>query len=287
MAGKLEARQKIADFARTLVGSHYLWGSTGGVPGMGGGSYYREIGKEDLSSIPVNVAPPSLDPRSPCVKAAECNASGHYVCAGRFRKAGGSIINDPTDQDLLNFLADCRQVGSDVRYVPTGPTATWQSLFQSRLTPRVIQGSDIQDLGGTVVTGRTVWGEDCSHVRHFDCLGFIHYVLNHTTKKYFNSPHLWIGAISDYHKDAITEEVDKTDPPVPGDILFRGSPSKDNPDVMTWHHIGFLYHETSNGTDVAKVVQAEMAVTGVHDTEPYNQGASWTDRRRLKDVYLP
>jgi hypothetical protein len=282
MAGKMDARQNIVGFARTLVGSHYLWGSTGGAPNMGGGSLYRQSEKGDLLSVDVTIARPSLEPRAPCVKAAECRASGVYVCAGRFRKvAGGKIITNYGDQDLRDFLDNCEQVGSDVIYVPRGPTATWESLFQKRLTPRVIVGPGVQDtISGLVISNKPVWGEDCTNVQHFDCLGFISYVLNHTTKKYFNSPHLWIGAISDYHR--ITDEVSMADPPVPGDLLFRGEPSKEKPGEMTWHHIGFLYKEG----DIGKVVQAEMAVTGVHDTEHYHPD-HWTSRRRLSDEYLP
>ncbi len=289
MPGKMEARQAIADFAMTLVGSHYLWGSTGATPYVGGGAFYRVPRKDDLLSVPVTIAPPSLEPRSPCVGAAQCNASGHYVCAGRFRKAGGSLITNFADPALLDFLRDCnvtdRQVENkhdvlkQVTFVSRRADADWQSLFAKRLTPRVILGDGVQDTFGNreIITGRAVWGEDCTNVRHFDCLGFIHYVLNHITKKYFNSPNLWAGAISDYVRN--TEEVDKSDPPVAGDLVFRGAPSKKDPKEMSWEHIGFL---AANG----KVVQAEMAVTGVHADEVYN-GANWTARRRLPDSALP
>jgi hypothetical protein len=288
MPGKMEARQAIVDFALTLVGSHYLWGSTGATPIVGGGAFYRNPGEDDLLSVPVTIAPPLLHRRSPCVGAALCTAAGYYVCAGRFRKINGSMISDFNDPALLSFLSDCRPTDSrrvrhtrilkQVTYVSRSPEVGWQSLFMRRLTPRVILGSGVQDIpSGEIITGRAVWGEDCTNVRHFDCLGFIHYVLNHITKKYFNSPNLWAGAISDYVRN--TEEVDKSDPPVAGDLVFRGAPSKKDPKEMSWEHIGFL---AANG----KVIQAEMAVTGVHADELYNE-ANWTARRRLRDGFLP
>jgi hypothetical protein len=286
MAGKLAARQKIVDVAMSLIGSHYLWGSTGATPYVAAGSPYWLKKKDasgnatqELVSIPVSVARPCLDPRSPCVKAAYCEADTPHVCAGRFRKVGGSVINDIDDVVLASFLSNCEVVGRDVMFVESGPTSTWQSLFAPRLTPRVIIGKNITDLDGkTVLSGRAVWGEDCSPKRHFDCIGFISYVLNQATQKYFDPKMPWGGGIGDYFK--ITDEVGLGDAAVPGDIVFRGELDTDHPENSKWHHIAFI---TANG----KVVQAEMAVTGVHADNTYDGAASWTARRRLQDALLP
>jgi cell wall-associated NlpC family hydrolase len=290
MAGKMEARLKIVDVAMSLIGSHYLWGATGATPYVACGSPYwvdvkdphtNQVTKE-LTSIPVKVARPSLSPFAPCVNAAQCDADTPHVCAGRFRKAGGSIIKDAMDFELLTFLGYCEQVGGDVRYVNTDEPTGWTSLFAPRLTPRVIIGKKIQDTNGNIISGIPVWGEDCSQKRHFDCLGFISYVLNQATRKYFNPRVPWAGAISDYFNDPyhLSEEIALTDEPVPGDIVFRGDLDKDHPNNSKWHHIGFIGRQ-------GKVVQAEMAVTGVHADADYNHGATWTARRRLKDAQLP
>ena len=43
MVGKLAARQAIIDLAKSLVGSHYLWGSTGATPYVACGTSYRPL----------------------------------------------------------------------------------------------------------------------------------------------------------------------------------------------------------------------------------------------------
>lgn len=53
-----------------------------------------------------------------------------------------------------------------------------------------------------------------------------------------------------------------------------------NPNNSKSHHIASLAGD-------GLVVQAEMAVTGVHADDRYVKGAGWTARRRLKDSSLP
>jgi cell wall-associated NlpC family hydrolase len=120
------------------------------------------------------------------------------------------------------------------------------------------------------------WGEDCRWKRHFDCIGFINYVFNHTTHNPYNPEKPWSANIQQWYDS--TQEVKKDAPTVPADILFRGVLDKDT-SQMKWDHIALL-------TEDRYVAQAEQAVKGVHDDEPYHDGNSWTARRRLGDQYF-
>ena len=262
MVDKLGARQKVIDLAKTFAGSHYLWGSAGATPGGQDGSPHRP-GRVGMSY-------PSLDPMSPSLNAADCAVSGYYVCAGRFLKAPGGRMVPPTDDDLFDYLTCFRREGWNVYQL--GYADDRRSYFLN-LTPRKIIGENID----SKYQGKIVWGEDCRWKRHFDCIGFINYVFNKTTKNPYKPTEVWSANIQQWFDS--TQEVKFTDPPVPGDILFRGDIDKKT-SAMVWHHIALL------GED-GYVVQAEQAVMGVHNDEPYGNGAAWTARRRLGGQFFP
>ncbi len=266
MAGKLDARQKVIDLARTFNGSHYLWGSAGATPGFQDGSPHRPGS--------VSLARPSLDPHSPCLNAAQCSVSGYYVCAGRCVKAHGPIVQ-PSDLtgrwnlDLGDFLTTFRAEGWKVYML--GYADEKRSYFLN-LTPRVVIGSNIDER----YQGRIVWGEDCRWKRHFDCIGFINYVFNKTAPNIYSKDKLWSANIEQWVNS--TQEVNLDSPAVPGDILFRGGVNKKT-GTMEYHHIALLAEDNY-------VVQAEQAVTGVHDDSPYI-AKEWDFRRRLGDQFFP
>jgi hypothetical protein len=190
------SRQAIVDFALTLVGSHYLWGSGGDTPEWDNGVWY-------LSSS-VAIGPPSTDPNAPSVFAAQCKKSGFYVCAGRFEKIYGGRYAYSTDHDLQDYLTELQNLYP----------ALWEP-FHLIFSPRVAQGANI---GAN--SGRIIWGEDCRRKRHFDCISFVNYVLSATTKtqwgfsisQYADAPGKYLQKIDDVH-----------DAPVAGDILLRGT----------------------------------------------------------------
>jgi cell wall-associated NlpC family hydrolase len=225
-------RQSIADCAKDLTGSHYLWGSGGATPGAANGAAYRP------GSVTLHA--PQTDPKNPKIFAATCNVAGYFVCAGRYDKIPGGRPAHSADQDLVNYL---RQLPDD--------TSAWQPYCQW-FSPRMVEGSN--------VTRQIVWGEDCRARRHFDCISFVNYVLTQTT-----IPN-WSASIAQYTSQ--TTEVNRSDRPVPGDILTRGTT-----------HIGIL---DSDG----HVIQAEMSSAGVHADEVYN-ASRWTRRGRLADSVLP
>jgi len=242
-------RKAITTFARTLLGSHYLWGSAGAFPGVLNGSRYRP------GSVPWNE--PSLQLADLSLCAAKCDVAGHYVCAGRFEKSGGSIVA-ANDTLLTDFLHGCSQKYANALL------AQWDSTGL-RQTPRVVRGSNVD------AAGKIVWGENCYNRRHFDCISFVNYVLTETTVVPSRTEG-WHGAIEHY-AGSWTTDVPLADPPVAADILIRYS--EDDQGVRHYHHIGFL-------DDNNYVVQAEMASAGVHADERYNP-SRWQLRRRLND----
>jgi hypothetical protein len=245
--------KKITDFARTLLGSHYLWGSAGASPGQMNGARYRP------GSVPWNE--PSLHFADLSVCAAKCDVAGHYVCAGRFEKSGGSIVS-ADDPHLTEFLHGCSEKYANALL------AQWDSIGLPQ-TPRVVRGNNV------AAAGKIVWGENCYGRRHFDCISFVNHVLNESTIP-DDRAHGWTGSIELYAGNNWTTEVPLTDPPIAADILIRFSEGDDG--VRHYHHIGFL-------NDNNFVIQAEMASAGVHADERYNP-SRWQMRRRLQNKYL-
>jgi hypothetical protein len=246
----VDGRKAITTFARTLIGCHYLWGSGGAYPGHLNGARYRP------GSVPWNE--PSLQITSLSICAAKCDVLGHYVCAGRFDKAGGYELK-PDDPSLKNFLS--QYASADL--------AQWESMTL-RLTPRIVRGKDVPS------AGKIIMGENCVGVRHFDCISFINYVLGETTKSP-DPKNGWSGNIQQWASDLWTTDVPLGDPRVAGDILIRYF---DDDKGRHYNHIAFL-------DDDGYVVQAEMASAGVHARERYIADPKvWKLRRRMKDQHI-
>ena len=259
MVDNLGYRQNIIDVAKKLSGCHYLWGSAGASPGSQDGADYRPGS--------VTLARPSLEVRSPCLNAARCDASGStYVCAGRWRNVPYGRKTDERDPDLIDFLSKFRAEGWHVYML--GYADAKRDYFL-KLTPRKIVGENISVEDGG---GQTVWGEDCRWIRHFDCIGFINYVLNETTSAPYDNAkniHGWSNDIDGWVRN--TQPVDMGEAPVPGDLLFRKN------DKGGWGHIAFLSGDNT-------VVQAQDAAHGVHATERFP--GNWHARGRLSSYFF-
>jgi cell wall-associated NlpC family hydrolase len=243
----LDGRKVITVFARTFIGSHYLWGSGGAFPGQLNGARYRP------GSVPWNEA--SLHHADLSICAAKCDVQGHYVCAGRYEKAGGQVVPD-NDVALHDFLS----------HYSSAALAQWDSM-PLRLTPRVVRGV------GVPSAGKIVLGENCTGIRHFDCISFINYVLSETTK-IPDQKNGWSADIKLWSENGTTD-VPMNAPNVAGDILIR---YYDDANGRHFSHIAFL-------DDNGYVVQAQMASAGVHADEPYNSNA-WQIRRRLENQFI-
>jgi len=189
-------RAAIITFAKTLVGSHYVWGSGGDMPEYDNGVYY--------APSTVCMAPSSTDLDFPSVFAAQLNRDqqkryGVYVCAGRCKRLGNrtAAIVDPT---YVNYMDTLRNT----------PEPLWDS--REGMSPRIARGGNIGHNDG-----RPVWGEDCRNKRHFDCISFVNYVLSHTTKT------SWGFTIKQYLTESRPDfwtTVDPSAAPADGDILL-------------------------------------------------------------------
>ncbi|HKT07056.1 MAG TPA: hypothetical protein VJR24_04090 [Gemmatimonadaceae bacterium] len=165
-----ERRTAILALARKLADqkAHYLWGAEGQTPSSRAPYYFA----------PVSVGSDPATFKSTTFGAAWLHdATGSpFVCAGRCFDAAPSpaaaiIAHPETDPKLKEFVE---------KYHKTHPS---QYTYPEPLTPRVIVGSgDGEPMDYTTGTprhlaGTLVWGESCNGKQHFDCGGFIRWVV--------------------------------------------------------------------------------------------------------------
>jgi hypothetical protein len=188
------AQWMLSETARSLEGSHYVWGAAGAAPGQQNGAPYRP-GMVGLTTI-------DLGARKPSVYAATCSADGLHVCGGNYRRLPfNSVIGDLSDEWLVSYLE--KQRAAVRRGLSPEPDS-------DGTTPRQVQGY--------TVTSVYAWGSDCRGVRHFDCIGFVNYCLSVVC----NRDRLASGFSGEiaWHKQ-YTQAVSLSAPPVAGDILTK------------------------------------------------------------------
>jgi len=196
---------QIVQLARRQVGEHYLWGGRGEIPGGGTAC--------SLPARNVSMAPDSFDQRAPIVRTA-IHPQFHAYCAGRWGTKSGGRPFDPRDTDLINYLEQQK----------FKPPERVQDYFG--FTPPKVSGGQYTDIA-------LVWGEPCNGKRHFDCVGFLNWILSNA----FGSAFVW--NISDYrtkyasqnqHFDLVAERFNpQSHKLLPGDIAVSGT-----------EHIGFV-----------------------------------------------
>ena len=161
-----------------------------------------------------------------------------------------SIVASPTDQDLKDYLA---KLGPDPN--------TWPNFYEI-YTPRRAYGQGQK--------GVLVWGEDCTGIRHFDCVSYVNYCMWRLKRKSYSyeirhwkdegsgkGRNVWKSTITGatvYNLKARGAKPDLED----GDIV-AGT-------LANSEHIGFV---GSDGT----VYQAQDTTTGVHGDGKYKDGA--------------
>jgi hypothetical protein len=157
-----EVGSKVIAVARELIGSHYINGAYGAIPGKGGGCPCRPGGVE-LIADPNRLDSARLPSpaKNLAVFAAEMTIKKYCVCAGNYSSMNprGREVS-ATDRDLLAYLASLKG----------RPPATWQN-YQTHYTPRRAFGPG----PGGDLNGKLVLGQSCAGIRHFDCVGFISY----------------------------------------------------------------------------------------------------------------
>lgn len=223
-----------------LMGAHYLKGARGGIPGEGP-AVGREVRlKEDSKwdTLRVHTGTNSLQ-----------------NCYGRWKTVNGFLFQVGSSElaRLKDYVADNKGTPMDSwPFFPDPPT------FGAQLFPRRLGGA-----GSGIAAA-----EDCRGKRHFDCIGFIYWVLHEISPTVEWENH----SISNYEQGF--KQVEKmgrlqADELKHGDIVTRTDSSP--------KHIGFI----SFGN---KVVHASMESIGMK-IESYNR-EDWTGVSRVKDAYL-
>lgn len=144
-------------------GAHYLWSAEGHKPTKAARNLAPAVLSKDQAD-------------KTCFCAATLTYGGVvYVCAGRCLHpdlAGiaptPKVVNSPKDDGNLQRFIDKYGSNLDAEYG-----------WGFELTPRVVKGDSIMDYTRNVdLTGQVVWGEGCDDTLHFDCGGFVRYVVN-------------------------------------------------------------------------------------------------------------
>jgi hypothetical protein len=173
--------RRLIETARQFLGCHYLNGAYGARPmpndSDDGGGLSNRPGGVVLIADPKRLDPSAVgDPKKAiAVKAAAMTVKEYCVCAGRYLKVGGGREASPSDDDLKKYLSSL--AGKDPKSWPN---------FVDRFTPRRVYG---QREGG-----KLVWGEDCTGVRHFDCITYVNYCMSQVGKLVTNSIDQWSSA---------------------------------------------------------------------------------------------
>lgn len=176
--GDAHMGRKLIDAARGYLDCHYLNGAYGAIPmanakADGGGAPMRRGGVVLIADVK-RLDPTITNAESAiAVKAATMTVKEYCVCAGRYAKAGGSKAA-AGDGDLERYLGS---LGNDPQKWP---------VFPGNLTPRRVYGQK-ED-------GVLVWGEDCSGIRHFDCITYVNYCMTEVDKMTSFSVDMWSGA---------------------------------------------------------------------------------------------
>jgi hypothetical protein len=252
-------RQLILE-ARQHLGCHYVNGAYGAIPMSdesqdGGGLPNRPGGVVLIADAK------RLDPtvqsklNAIAVKAATMTVKEYCVCAGRYLNAGGSTIT-PEDGDLKGYLSS---LGKDPKSWPN---------YKTKLTPRRSYGPG--------ENGALVWGEDCTGIRHFDCITYVNYCMSQIQGPTTFSIDQWSGAPES--REPLTDEEKKKKKaimkwvaPVTGRTVYRlPNPSVQPQDgdiavglKINPQHIGIV---SAKGT----VYQAASTSKGVHADDSFD-----------------
>jgi len=279
-------RRRILEVAAQVAaeGAHYLWGTNGDIPGA--------------PNSPLTFAPPELstDDNKDLAFCAAWNHVEHkvFVCAGRCR----AVTSKPEvwipkgDQRLEAFLAtngnkSFYHWGTDLtprRVHGSGDGTpvdyTGRASYADDVKNNKIAATDPRATGN--LDGIVVWGEGCDDTRHFDCYGFVSWVVKQACGVTIER-----GKPIPTQKNPVGEPigilVDASDPGLPADIIVYPG------------HIAFATNPAvsrqstdEHGKPVTvtsyTLAQAESAVYGVTSGKQRSDAPSY--RVRLTDSTL-
>ncbi|MDX2039329.1 MAG: NlpC/P60 family protein [Isosphaeraceae bacterium] len=233
---KSYAKRRLAvELARSQIGAHYVNGAAGNRPGEHDGAWYRPDAVKMYKNEPLPGGKGAADGRvSPIVQSAYCKINGFCICGGR------SAL-------------------SSVKALPVGNLDEEIVIFDNCKWPRpdkYIHGS------------KTIYGESCEGVRHFDCIGFVNWCLSLTARKV----HYGIEQIQKKKADQASEgKLIALSDVRAGDLLLKGT-----------KHIAIA---TGEGT----VVEASGYTRGVKETKVEDasdhDGSPWDFVYRLPNWF--
>lgn len=251
----IQKRNDILAFAKSLSddGAHYLWGAGGEKPGANGTVKYA----------PVVLDSDKVEQTTFC--AATITVGGVvYVCAGRFRHKDLATAQ-PREKIAMPRTGPPAAVPLKelLRFIDkNSKTPSTQIGWGTDLTPRMVKGDQIMDYStGTNVTDLVVWGEGCDDTQHFDCGGFVRYVVRKVCGVSIDGISANPGK-ANIHGEPMGSLVAEGDDMLPADILVYAG------------HIAFAIgspaQKYSSVTDYS-LAQAESAVYGVNYGKTHRQ----------------
>jgi hypothetical protein len=236
------------------VQSHYINGGYGATPGNSDGHPHRRGGVALINSFD------RLDPsrrsepnKNLAVYAAEMKVKKYCVCAGNYATYPGGRAANPADPDLLGYL-DLLKATPNI--------SDWPYFFDQWSPRRAFgPGANGGDIGGQLV-----WGAACDGWRHFDCVGFISFVIWEATGK------AWAHDISQWRANPNPLGAKVFELP----LSWPGSLEDGDIVVKADHHIAFA---AADGT----LIQAEDTQFGVTTRGKFKK-EDWTHLVRLTDA---
>ena len=222
--------------ARAQIGCHYVNGAAGNTPGMNDGAWYRPSAVKMYPNSPNPQGADGKDGRRvPIIQAAYCTIRGFCVCGGR------SAI-------------------SSVKALPIGDYDAEEIILDDYKWPRPDK---------FITSTKTIHGESCEGIRHFDCIGLVNWCLAEVAKK----DQLGIEGLAKKKQKAIDDGktlLTLADVRA-GDLLVKG--------------ITHIAIATGDNT----VVEASGYTRGVKEThikdDSEQDGAGWDYIHRLSDWY--
>ena len=209
-----QGRYEIFQVAYSQLNAHYLPGARGGVPGGPAqlGRTVDNCNSKQWSSLAICAASNSLG-----------------TCYGRWAGLNGRGYLFQPNSSRINRLKSW--VEANQKY----PVEGWPPFEGYGMTPRRLASTAI------------ALGEDCRGRRHFDCIGFIYWVLNEVV------PHeSWTNNIIKHYQKGFTiiESLGKLEPSklMNGDVVTRTSSSPDHIGIASAD--GLVVHASREGDGI-------------------------------------